>query len=89
MLPQQFAITEECWKEWKNHYFVGAFIIVLTITAVTHLTHLVMISDYSDYFVRIFTDQCTNFKRHIVIILGIGDSLGGLVENTYLLLKSF
>jgi hypothetical protein len=27
MLPQQFAITEECWKEWKN-YFVGAFIIV-------------------------------------------------------------
>jgi hypothetical protein len=27
MLPQQFAITEECWKEWKNH-FVGAFIIV-------------------------------------------------------------
>jgi hypothetical protein len=27
MLPQQFATTEECWKEWKNH-FVGAFIIV-------------------------------------------------------------
>jgi hypothetical protein len=26
--------TEECWKEWKNH-FVGTFIIVLTITAVT------------------------------------------------------
>jgi hypothetical protein len=19
MLPQQFVITEECWKEWKNH----------------------------------------------------------------------
>jgi hypothetical protein len=34
MLSQQFAITEVCWKEWKNH-FVGAFIIVLTITAVT------------------------------------------------------
>jgi hypothetical protein len=34
MLPQQFAITEVCWKEWKNR-FVGAFTIVLTITAVT------------------------------------------------------
>jgi hypothetical protein len=30
----QFAITEVCWKKWKNH-FVGAFIIVLIITAVT------------------------------------------------------
>jgi hypothetical protein len=30
MLLQQFAITKECWKEWKNH-FVGAFIIVLSI----------------------------------------------------------
>jgi hypothetical protein len=33
MLPQQFAITEECWKDWKNHF--SAFIIVFTITAVT------------------------------------------------------
>jgi hypothetical protein len=27
ILPQQFAITEVCWKEWKDN-FVGAFIIV-------------------------------------------------------------
>jgi hypothetical protein len=33
-LLQQFARTEVCWKGWKNH-FAGAFIIVLTITAVT------------------------------------------------------
>jgi hypothetical protein len=32
MLPQ-FAKTEVCWKGWKNN-FAGAFIIVLTITAV-------------------------------------------------------
>jgi hypothetical protein len=30
MLLQQFTITEECWKEWKNH-FDGALIIVLKI----------------------------------------------------------
>jgi hypothetical protein len=54
MLPQQFAITEVCLKEWTNH-FLGAFIIVLTITAVT-LSTSVMISDYSDYLMRIFSD---------------------------------
>jgi hypothetical protein len=67
MLPQQFAITEEYWN------FIGAFIIVLTITAVP-LNTSCKISDYSDYFMRIFTDY-TNFRRYFVITLAIGDSL--------------
>jgi hypothetical protein len=50
------ATTEECWN------FICVFIIVLTIMAVP----LVMISDYSNYFMRIFTDYYTNFMRHFV-----------------------
>jgi hypothetical protein len=74
MLPQQFAITEEYWKEWKNHYFVGAFIIVLTITAVTHLTHLVMISDY---FLRIFRihDTINLLQEKFVLNCMLGPNL--------------
>jgi hypothetical protein len=41
-------------ERMEENHFVGAFSIVLTITAVT-LNTSVMISDYSDYFTRIFT----------------------------------
>jgi hypothetical protein len=63
MLPQQFAITEVCWKEWKNH-FIGAFIIVLTITAVTLNTFLTSIR-HSD--IHTFSSILSGKPRYLII----------------------
>jgi hypothetical protein len=57
MLPQQFAITEVCWKGWKND-LVGPFIIIFAFVVNIDLNDLIHIAFTLQYVIEI--DQTVN-----------------------------
>jgi hypothetical protein len=76
MLPQQLAITKVGMLERVDESFCRRLHYCIDNSG-GHFEHSVMFIDYSDYFMRIFTDY-SNFRRHFFIILGMGDSLGSV-----------